>query len=140
MNFTSGGSLKPELNITPLIDVVLMLLIFFMISTSFVFQPGLMIRLPSSDSSEVSASQGAQVIVTADGQIYFDRIRTSIGELEENMRRFEDKSVLMLKADSTVTHGRIVEVMDRAKRAGFDRLAIATSPLSGEREQRREIQ
>jgi len=128
MNFSKGNSIEPDLNITPLIDVILMLLIFFMISTSFVFQPGIMIKLPTSASSEVTTSQGGQVLVTNDGEIYFERIRATLGELEERMRLHPDKSVLLIKADQSVSHGLVVEVMDHAKRAGFERLAIATTP------------
>ena len=136
MNFSVKKNLIPELNITPLIDVILMLLIFFMISTSFVFQPGIMVKLPESGSSEVTTAQGAQVLITVDNQIYFERLRTSMDELEEHMRNHPDKTLLQIKADQTVTHGFVVEVMDRAKRAGFQRLAIATTPLKSSSEGR----
>lgn len=128
MKFTPDANLKPELNITPLIDVVLMLLIFFMISTSFIFQPGIMIKLPSASHSDASSPGGAQLLITADAELYFEQIRTSFDELEERMQQHPDKSLLLIKADQAVTHGVVVRAMNAAKRAGFQRLAIATRP------------
>jgi len=130
MNFQSNTSLKPDLNITPLIDVVLMLLIFFMISTSFIFQPGIMVKLPASTHTETTTQRGAQVLITGEGEIYFERLRTSFEELEEKMKTFHDKEILMIKADQSVSHGSVVKVMNHAKNAGFQRLAIATRPDS----------
>ncbi|MBN1551775.1 biopolymer transporter ExbD [bacterium] len=130
MKFNSANSLKPELNMTPLIDVVLMLLIFFMISTSFVFQPGIMVKLPSSAiSADIQSTRMAQVIVTSEGDVYFDRLRVDIDNLEQQMSDYKDKSLLIIKADRSVAHGLVVTIMDCAKKAGFERLTIATSPL-----------
>jgi len=128
MKFTRERTLRPDLNITPLIDVVLMLLIFFMISTSFVFQPGIMIKLPKASQSDTSTPSGAKVMITANGDIYFERIRTSLDELENLMLQHKDKSLLMIKADQNVTHGMVVQAMNHAKIAGFQRIAIATRP------------
>ncbi len=132
MKFTSGNQVQPELNITPLIDVILMLLIFFMISTSFVFQPGILIKLPASTSSEVTTSKNAQILITSEKDIYFEQTRTTKNDLEKSMREYKDKSLLLIKADRSVPHGLVVEVMDRAKRAGFKRLAIATTRESSD--------
>lgn len=128
MKFSRDSNLKPDLNITPLIDVVLMLLIFFMISTSFIFQPGIMIKLPKATQSDTTTPKGAQVMITADGDIYFERIRTTLNELEEQMIQHGDKTLLMIKADQNVPHGTVVHAMNHAKSAGFQRIAIATRP------------
>jgi len=132
MKFTDDAPLTPELNITPLLDVILMLLIFFMISTSFVFQPGLMIKLPPSESSQTTTPKGAQVLITSENEIYFERLRTSLDEIQEQMTGYPDKRILLIKADQSVSHGTVVKVMDRAKVAGFQRLAIATRTNPGE--------
>ncbi|MBN1296805.1 biopolymer transporter ExbD [bacterium] len=129
MNFSRRPPVRPDLNITPLIDVVLMLLIFFMISTSFIFQPGIMIRLPRADHSDSTTQQGAQVMITAEEDIYFDRIRSTMAELETQMRQYPDKSLLLIKADQNVPHGTVVQAMNHAKNAGFQRIAIATRPV-----------
>ncbi len=131
MNFSLKQKLKPELNITPLIDVVLMLLIFFMISTSFIFQPGILIKLPTATHSDASSPGGAQLLITADGELYFEQLRTSYDELEGRMKHHPDKSLLLIKADQAVSHGDVVRTMNFAKRSGFQRLAIATRPKQG---------
>ncbi|HPQ39436.1 MAG TPA: biopolymer transporter ExbD [bacterium] len=128
MRFSRDPKLQPNLNITPLIDVVLMLLIFFMISTSFIFQPGIMIKLPRADHSDTTTQKGAQIMITADEGIYFERIRSTMSELEMQMRQFPDKSLLLIKADQNVPHGTVVQAMNHAKNAGFQRIAIATRP------------
>jgi biopolymer transport protein ExbD len=128
MNFRSGQPVKPEFNIANLIDVLLVLVIFFMLSTTFIFQPGLMVKLPMSTYSESPPHPGAQILITKDEDIYFEKIHTTMDELEEKMQQFTDKSLLMIKADQAVTHGIVVSVMNHAKNAGFQHLAIATKP------------
>ncbi len=130
MKFHTIHHARPELDITPLIDVVLMLVIFFMISTSFIFQPGIMVKLPVSSQTEATAPKGAQILITADGDLFFERLRTTSAELENQMRQFPDKSIVTIKADQAVSHGTVVEAMNHAKNAGFQRLAIATRPES----------
>ncbi|MBN1879570.1 biopolymer transporter ExbD [bacterium] len=128
MRFARETSVRPDLNITPLIDVVLMLLIFFMISTSFIFQPGILIKLPQADHSDSTTPRGASIMITSEGDIYFEKLRTTIQELESQFRQFPDKSVLLIKADQNVAHGIVVQTMNQAKNAGFQRIAIATRP------------
>lgn len=128
MYFSRKSTVRPDLNITPLIDVVLMLLIFFMISTSFIFQPGIMIRLPHADHSDTTTARGASVIITAEGEIYLDQIRSTLDELETKFFHYPDKSMLLIKADQNVAHGTVVQTMNQAKNAGFQRIAIATRP------------
>ena len=130
MKFTSNTSVHPELNITPLIDVVLMLVIFFMISTSFIFQPGILIQLPHADHSDTTTPRGAGIMITSEGDIYFEQLRTTIDELESHLSRYPDKSILLIKADQSVAHGIVVQTMNRAKNAGFQRIAIATRPTA----------
>jgi biopolymer transport protein ExbD len=113
-----------------MIDVFLMLVIFLLISTSFVFQPGIMIRLPKSSLTDAADQQTATVIVTAQGEIYFDRLRTAAEDLENQMKLYPDKKILIIRADRSVNHGLVVEVMDHAKKAGFERLVIGTHPES----------
>ncbi len=126
MQFSNQSQIRPNLNITPLIDVVLMLLIFFMISTSFIFQPGIMIRLPRADHSDTTTPRGAGIIITAEGELYFDQMRSTLDEIERHLMEYPDKSVVLIKADQSVSHGTVVHVMNHAKNAGFQRIAIAT--------------
>ncbi len=132
MNFKPPEPLKAEVNITQLIDVVLLLLIFFMISTSFVVQPGLKIQLPEAEASEADGEPGKNILLTEDGEIYFEKGRVVMEDLPELFEESDAKELLIIKADKTVPHGVVVEVMDYAKGAGFQRLAIATTPKKDE--------
>ncbi len=130
MKFKTDSALLPKIDITPLIDVILMLVIFFMITTTFISFPGVMVKLPLSSSTTITTPQGAQVLITANGELYFQQYRVTITEMYDLMRKHGDKSILIIKADKAVSHGQVVEVMDHAKRAGFDRLSIATTNLT----------
>jgi biopolymer transport protein ExbD len=128
MNFFQTHNRKPEIIVVPLVDIILMLVIFFSISTTFVFQPGLLVKLPKSSTAETSNSQTAELMITAQGELYFERLRASMNELEAQMKQYPDKRILIIKADKSVSHGLVVEAMDHAKRAGFERLVIGTHP------------
>ena len=131
MKFSIKKRVKPSLNITPLIDVVLLLLIFFMISTTFVAQPGISVNLPKTVSSEKRMGEEMIVTMTKDRSIYLNEKKTGEQYLLDKFKEEYDKNnniLLVIKADKEVTHGRVVEVMDLAKQAGISRQAIATVP------------
>lgn len=118
------------MNITPLIDVVLLLLIFFMISTTFVVQPGIPIQLPQAASAAGELQRQWIVAVSRKGEIYLNEVRVTPGTLKKQLQAAVGRGeveVLVVKADKQALHGRVVEVMDAAKLAGVKRLAIATS-------------
>lgn len=131
MNFSSGKRLRPELNVTSLVDVVLNLLIFFMISTSFVVQPGLKVLLPKAATAPEEGERGRSVIITRDGEIYFERGLVALSELPELFLHQQSKDLLIIRADERTQHGLVVRVMDLARQSGFQRLAIATTPKKG---------
>jgi biopolymer transport protein ExbD len=118
-------------NITSLIDVVLLLLIFFMISTTFVTQPGIRVNLPKASSKVKNVAQESNtIIITADNMIYINR--EEIHDLEElrsillDLRQEQPDDLIIVKADENVAHGVVVRIMDIAKTSGFSRIAIAT--------------
>ncbi|MFQ5691995.1 MAG: ExbD/TolR family protein [Nitrospinota bacterium] len=116
-------------NLLPLIDVVLLLLIFFMISSTFVVQPGIRVDLPKAASAERREPKTVTLIITREETLYLNEERVSLTELWGKLLdlfRNRNDSLLVIKADRSVPHGRVVEVMDTAKQAGVRRLAIAT--------------
>ncbi len=132
MNFKRDQeSINPQINLTPLIDVVLMLLIFFMITTSFIAQPGFRVDLPIADSDEVPVKKEIRVIITEDGSCYVNNQLIAADQLQETLvelKKEKDVQVLILKADRRVPHGEVVCIMEKAKLAGIPRIAIATTP------------
>ncbi len=131
MKFKTRPSERPQINVTPLIDVILQLVIFFMLTSSFVVQPGLRIQLPEVGEKSSEEERGRSVLITKDEAIYFEKGRVTLDELEQALARIQTKELLIVRADRDARHGLVVTVMDLAKQAGFTRLAIATSPREG---------
>lgn len=119
------------LEVAPLVDVVFLLLIFFLISSSFVMQPGIKVRLPEASTTELSEKKNILITIDKTGLIYLNKRRIVASVLVSNLKDLiadgKDKLVI-IKADEEVLHGQVVKVMDSAKQAGIQRIAIATSP------------
>lgn len=119
-----------RIEITPLVDMVFLLLIFFMLSTTFIVTPGIKVNLPQSSAEKVTQEKNeVQVVVTEDNEIFVEETLVDMGELEyrltERARR-DPQTLVIIKADAKSLHGKVVEVMDIAKQSGLNRLAIAT--------------
>jgi len=133
LDFGAKGPPRPEINLTQLIDVVLLLLIFFMISTSFVAQPGINIRLPQAKTSDTSQGDATRLTLTAAGLVFVGDEKVKWEGLAAALTHEQKRSVqglLVIKADENVKHGSVVRVMDIAKQVGFERIAIATTPYA----------
>ncbi len=118
-----------QLDVTPLADIVFLLLIFFMLSSTFVSQPGISIKLPKSRAREIRAEEQLMLTITKDNIIYVNKNRVSINDLEKELRLLiaaRSEKVVIIRADAGVTHGLVVEALDAARNAGADKLAIAT--------------
>lgn len=130
MLFRKRHRVTPQVNLTSLIDVVLLLLIFFMISTTFVTQPGIRVNLPKASSQVKNVAQESNtIIVTAENKIFINREEVNFGRLRsllEELKKEQPGDLIIVKADETVAHGIVVQVMDIAKTVGFSRIAIAT--------------
>lgn len=131
------------LNLTPLVDVVLLLLLFFMVTTQFAVLPGLKMLLPPVDAESkvrVQASERLELSVTAAGDIFFESRPTTLPGLPGLLNRSGaagDEVVVVISADQAVPYGRIVRVMDILRLAGFNRVVLGARQAEepGEREQ-----
>jgi len=121
---------EPRVDLTPMVDVVFLLLIFFMISTTFVETPGITVKLPESSSKVVEKEpQEIKVYLSSDGTISLQEERVSLEQLRQRLRSYGERAAEMtflLLADQEARHGKVVELMDAAREAGFAKLAIAT--------------
>ena len=133
MNFTRKGSdeeNEPALNLTSLIDVMFLLVIFFAVSTTFRVYPGLSVNLPRAHSERIAEDKKTlKAVLTVTGEIFLDNEQVSRSDLAEVLRkkqRFSRVSLFVLEADEQARHGQVVELMDAARQAGIPRLAIAT--------------
>ncbi len=115
--------------ITPLIDIVFLLLIFFMVTSHFHVASGIPIRLPKlAQKAYDRKSHKIILVVDKDGRIFFKGEQIDIRKLGSKLKSLVGKggpSHLLLEADKDVKHGRVVQVMDLAKRAGVSSIIIA---------------
>jgi biopolymer transport protein ExbD len=121
---------------TPLIDVVLMLVIFFMLTTTFVLAPGIKVDLPKGSSVQRAGETDQVVVVTKEGDIFYQDERVDLATLQAALRQAQQEQPAfraVIKADKNALHGRVVEIMDMAKTMGIERLAIATAPKQAAR-------
>lgn len=135
-----GGGIFAEINITPLTDIFLVLLIIFMVGASMAVDAaagqggaetsGVQVELPQGASQEIAPGQSdAYVVILPDGRVVIHGEEVLEGELVERLEQLRSRggsSTLVLQADEGVPHGRVVAVMERAREAGFSKLAVAT--------------
>ena len=121
-----------EINITPLTDIFLVLLIIFMISSSAMMEGGLQVKLPTAKSSTAANTGNAKPIyitIAKDGSLSVNDKRTGMETLTETIREAvggsTDKTVV-IRGDEGVVLGRAVQIMDAARNAGAAKIAIAT--------------
>ncbi len=125
-----GGDIVAEINITPLTDVFLVLLIIFMVTTSVVANQGKNIDLPGAEVSDATP-QGVTVTVTPDGEMSVnDEVVTNAtlyAALEKALETARDK-IVILRGDQKVFLGQAVNILDLAQQAGAQGIALATKP------------
>lgn len=134
MKFTRQRSQEVGVDLTPLIDVVFLLLIFFMVSTTFTRESHLQVELPEASGDPVSASEVKQidVVINAEGQ-YILNNKTLVNNRRETLERGVselaegDRSLpFVITADARTPHEYVVRAMDVAGRLGFSGLSITT--------------
>ena len=119
------------INLTSLIDVLFLLLIFFMVSTTFVSQPAISLQLPTAQHAEATRQTPVVVHIDVNGAVYINDEPVEIALLEEELiSRLSDQveKAVVLKADSRVQHGVVIHVLDLIKGAGVKKLVVATEP------------
>jgi biopolymer transport protein ExbD len=117
------------LNITPLIDVLFILIIFFAVSSTFLEQPGIKLALPEAQKTDLQKIEKAVLFITEDQKLLFRNKEISIENLAPLLKDAMDQSLdraLILNADKNVQHGFVVKIMDIARQNGVIKIVIAT--------------
>jgi biopolymer transport protein ExbD len=131
MKFSVSRRPNPTIDVTPMIDIVFQLVLFFMVSTTFVSAPGIEVELPKSSSTAmVEDKLDINIWVAVDGMVLVNDepvTSASLAALLKQEAQRDESALVIIKADTGVSHGRVVSVMDQVKSAGLSRLAIATS-------------
>ncbi|MDZ7290785.1 MAG: biopolymer transporter ExbD [candidate division KSB1 bacterium] len=119
------------INITSLIDVIFMLLIFFAVSSTFLEQPGMKLELPSAQSADIAQIKSYILYLAEDGSMRLNEKPVTLADLPKTLEtalpQMAEQS-LTLFADKNVRHGDVVKVMDIARQVGVKKLVIATTP------------
>lgn len=124
------GVAAGRLDMAPLVDVVLNLLVYFMLTSSFLMQPGLHIKLPEAKTTEPVEVHSVLISITSDNRVFVDNREVTLADLGRELeslgpgRDFE----VLVQGDENALHGTIVRILDLARLAGARRLVIATSP------------
>ncbi len=119
---------ESSLDMTPMLDVVFIMLIFFIVSASFVRESGLDVARPLADSAIVQKSAGLVVAISADNVIWLNRRIVAVGALRAQIERLhaENPSAgAVIAADARADTGTLVQVMDALRLAGVEKIAIA---------------
>lgn len=131
MQFKTGTRKKGKalINITSLIDVLFLLLIFLMVSSTFLEQPGIQLELPEAQSSVLVEQKEFTLFVNRNGDLFLNDNEISMEELtvriKEALPKMKD-GALILKADKDVNYGLVVGVMDAVKNSGIKKLIVGT--------------
>ncbi len=115
-----------------LTDIIFLLLIFFLLSSSFVVQPGIKVDLPSTRTSEPESHDRVIVTVTSEGELFVGMRPVSPERLEDELRAMldpvQERPSLIIRADKTCQFHWVVRVLDAGRRVGYQRLLIASQP------------
>ncbi len=123
------GSLA-EINVIPLVDVVLVLLLIFMLTAPMMYR-GIDVNLPKSSSKPTAIEERLVLTITRERQLYLNDRALPLASLEPRLRELikdrTDKTIF-IKADKDLVYGYVVETMDRVRRAGVERVGMVTEP------------
>lgn len=117
-----------QIDIAPLIDIIFQLLIFFMLTSSFVMQPGIKVNLPKAVTSEVVKYENIEIIVSAENVIYLNGKVITTDELGRLLKQAaKRKQSVLIKSDRRASLGRVVEIWDMCRDLGITQINIATN-------------
>ena len=140
MNLRKFDRQEPDVNLTPLIDVVFLLLIFFMVSTTFTRESRISVDLPESSAEPVEQDEKSiEVIVDDQGRYYVNQqlvVNKKIETLKQAIRLAVGKNenpALIINADAKSTHQSVITAMDAARQLGIVHLSLATRHSDGKR-------
>ena len=127
------ASIRSNVDMTPMIDIVFQLILFFLVSTTFAILPGIKLKLPTSHTSEGTSYQGITITADADGLLFFNEKEVAIDELGSELVMYDTGDIkkaefpVSLEADSEVTNGTIVKIFDVIRESGYAVINLRTT-------------
>jgi biopolymer transport protein ExbD len=132
----ASSSLDPEepltqINVVPMVDIMLVLLIIFMLTASFISNPSLNIQTPKAVTADPTAPNSCSLVLNAKGEVFFQNQRLAGDGLIQALRAQalkDPETRLIFSADASITHGKVVELLDQVRQAGITKVALGVSP------------
>jgi len=128
----NGNRFMSEINVTPFVDVMLVLLIIFMVTAPMMTQ-GVDVNLPQTTTSNVKTEEDPLILsVNKKGEIYLETTKVSLEDLEKKVKsifKYRREKEILLRADRDIPYGFVIKVMAEVKKAGISKLGMVTEPL-----------
>ncbi|SEI83319.1 biopolymer transport protein ExbD [Allopseudospirillum japonicum] len=123
-----------QIDMTPMLDIVFIMLIFFIVSTTFIREAGVKVERPESSTASATKPESIPIALTAAGEIWLDQQPLDIGLLAKRLsllHREQPQASLLIQADKRAHTGLLIQVLDTAKAAGIQEIAVATQQGEG---------
>ena len=126
------GKIQSNIDMTPMLDVVFQLILFFLVSTTFAILPGIKLNLPQSSTAESTSMQGITISASENGDLFFNDTKVDMNALGSFLQEFDtgetkkEEFPVMLEADSEVTNGTIVKIFDVIRENGYSLINLRT--------------
>lgn len=127
------GGIHSNVDMTPMIDIVFQLILFFLVSTTFATLPGIKLQLPESHTAEATSVQGITITAQKDGVLFFNDKEVSMETLGNELLAFDtgktkkEEFPISLEADSDVTNGTVVKLFDVIRENGYGVINLRTT-------------
>lgn len=131
------GTSLSDINVTPLVDVMLVLLIIFMV-TAPMMQSGIGVNLPQAETNSSPAEEGLTMTITQDRYIHIGESPINIFLLENKLKEYfygKERKVVFIKADENLPYGYVINILDVTKKAGVEVVGLVVKPIE-ERDRR----
>src|SRR6056297_726849 len=125
---------EPEINITPMLDIVFIMLIFFIVTTSFIRETGIEVEKPTALSTEARPQANVLIAIRPNDEIWMNRQQVELNEVRfevEDARAENPESSVIILADRGARSGLVIEVMDQVQLGGISRISISTEEQNG---------
>jgi biopolymer transport protein ExbD len=118
-----------QIDMTPMLDIVFIMLIFFIVTTVFVKEAGIEVNKPEASEAFMPKNANIFIAITDDGDVWLDKRQVAVDSVRANIERLlteQPTDYVIIQADVKSKHGVVVKVMDQVKDAGVDKISVAT--------------
>ncbi len=119
-----------EIDMTPMLDIVFIMLIFFIVTTSFIKEAGVDVKRPDASTAQRQEASSIYVAITPEGEIWIDRQMVDLRALRtqvERLRLENPEAAAVIQADTDARHGLVVKVMDQLRLGGVETISVAAT-------------